>query len=344
MVPSADKNTIKTPGQTPKHHAHQPNEITNGLPFRGSVSERVSHAEHRQPASFQEFVEDNDLDPIEMADEPTGKKGKTSDKNPGDGGKDRWDKRFIALVKQHPQISMGVAALILVLIGGSVAYAMTRPGKVDNTQLSKVAPKPKPVPPAPPTSPLTGMEVSADDAKRPVTGVMIENTVFARPQSGLKEAGVVYEAIAEAGITRFLALYQEAKPGNIGPVRSARPYYVDWAHSFDAAYGHVGGSPDALAKIKSDGVKDLDQFFNSAYYHRIFHAEQKTEGKVFPGVLAPIALFEIPCGENLRQTLERFPFFKSTPMEQRMMFANPAINRLTPLSIVPTAKYLREAA
>ncbi|TIQ24874.1 MAG: hypothetical protein E5X48_34575, partial [Mesorhizobium sp.] len=83
---------------------------------------------------------------------------------------------------------------------------------------------------------------------------------------------------------------------------------------------------------------------HSAYYARIFRAIQRTEGKVFPGVLAPIALFEIPCGENLRQTLERFPFFKSTPVEQRMMFANPAINRLTPLSIVPTAKYLRDAA
>ncbi|WP_192250947.1 N-acyl amino acid synthase FeeM domain-containing protein [Mesorhizobium silamurunense] len=83
---------------------------------------------------------------------------------------------------------------------------------------------------------------------------------------------------------------------------------------------------------------------HAAYYARIFHAVQRTEGKVFPGVLAPIALFEIPCGENLRQTLERFPFFKSTPVEQRMMFANPAINRLTPLSIVPTAKYYRDAA
>jgi hypothetical protein len=46
----------------------------------------------------------------------------------------------------------------------------------------------------------------------------------------------------------------------------------------------------------------------------------------------------------LRQTLERFPFFKSTPVEQRLMFSNPAINRLTPLSIVPTAKYYRAAA
>lgn len=83
---------------------------------------------------------------------------------------------------------------------------------------------------------------------------------------------------------------------------------------------------------------------HSAFYARYFQAEQRTEAKVFPGVLAPIALFEIASGENMRRTLERFPFFKSTPMEQRMMFANPAINRLTPLSILPTAKYYRDAA
>jgi len=102
---------------------------------------------------------------------------------------------------------------------------------------------------------------------------MIENSTFARPQSGLKEAGVVYEAIAEYGITRFLALYQEANPGNIGPIRSARPYFVDWAHSYDAGYAHVGGSPDALNKIKTDGVRDLDQFYNSGSYHRIDQRE-----------------------------------------------------------------------
>jgi hypothetical protein len=97
---------------------------------------------------------------------------------------------------------------------------------------------------------------------------MIENSTNARPQSGLQEAGVVYEAIAEYGITRFMALYQEAKPGNIGPVRSVRPYYVDWSKAYDAPIAHVGGSPDALAKIKAENVKDLDQFFNSQAYRR----------------------------------------------------------------------------
>ncbi len=212
-----------------------------------------------------------ELEPyMDDIDYPEGDDNDSNNSESPKNSKDPWYKRSVAFIKTHRKASIIVASVVVIAAAGGVTYALTRPNKVVNSQTTtKKVTKAKAVAPPPITSPLTGAVVSADDAKRPTTGVMIENTTFARPQSGLKEAGVVYEAIAEAGITRFLALYQEGKPANIGPVRSSRPYYVDWAHSFDAAYGHVGGSPDALAKIKADGVKDLDQFFNSAYYHRI---------------------------------------------------------------------------
>lgn len=116
-------------------------------------------------------------------------------------------------------------------------------------------------------SPLTGLQISPDLAKRPVTGIMIENSPDARPQSGIQDAGVIYEAIAEGGITRFMTLYQDASPQYSGPVRSLRPYYLDFAVPFDAGIAHVGGSPDALAQVRN-GLKDLDQFFNSGSYWR----------------------------------------------------------------------------
>lgn len=130
-------------------------------------------------------------------------------------------------------------------------------------------PKKKVVPPKY-YSPLTGVEVPDEAAtKRQVTAIMIENSPDARPQSGLKDAGVVFEAVAEGGITRFVALYQESRPGLIGPVRSVRPYYVEWAAAFDPAMAHVGGSARALQMIRSGnyGV-DLDQFFNGGSYWR----------------------------------------------------------------------------
>lgn len=163
-----------------------------------------------------------------------------------------------------------IGSIVFVLLLGSlVAYGLT--GHAGSPS-SPPKPKPKPVAVVI-TSPLTGLPVTAAQAKRPVTGVMIENSDFARPQSGLREAGVVFEGIAEAGITRFLALYQEAKPLNIGPIRSARPYFLDWDLGFGAPLAHVGGSPEALRDIKTWHVKDLNEFYYGGYYHRISSRE-----------------------------------------------------------------------
>lgn len=118
-------------------------------------------------------------------------------------------------------------------------------------------------------SPLTGNKVDTEAAtKQAVTGIMLENSPDARPQSGLKQAGIVYEAIAEGGITRFLALYQEAKPQLIGPVRSVRMYYVDWVAPYNASVAHIGGSAAALKEVRNGTYRDIDQFFNGAYYWR----------------------------------------------------------------------------
>lgn len=159
------------------------------------------------------------------------------------------------------------AVVVLLLIGGGVAtaYIMQPP---DQGGVSKSK---KPAPPKPTTvaNSLTGLPVDPSINTRPVTGVMIENSEDARPQSGIDQAGVVFEAIAEGGITRFLTLYQDNAPDYLGPVRSVRPYYLQWCMSFDCALAHAGGSPEALADIKSWGAKDLDQFANSDAYWRI---------------------------------------------------------------------------
>ncbi|PIS42971.1 MAG: DUF3048 domain-containing protein [Candidatus Kerfeldbacteria bacterium CG08_land_8_20_14_0_20_40_16] len=90
--------------------------------------------------------------------------------------------------------------------------------------------------------------------------VMVENLSTIRPQSGLDQAGVVYEALAEGGITRFLAIYSTNEAiAEIGPVRSARDYYLDWVSEYNALYTHCGGSPSALKLIKEYNLLNLDQ-------------------------------------------------------------------------------------
>ncbi len=117
---------------------------------------------------------------------------------------------------------------------------------------------------------LDGIIVASQDSNRFPIAVMIENLVDIRPQSGLSDAGVVYEALVEGGITRFMAVYTTTDSiAKIGPVRSARHYFVDWAEEYGGIYAYVGGSPQALGVTDSSAyITDLNQFYNAAYYYR----------------------------------------------------------------------------
>lgn len=117
-------------------------------------------------------------------------------------------------------------------------------------------------------SQLTGNEVSKEESQRPILGIMIENSEEARPQTGLDNAGIVFETVTEAGITRYLALYQENMPEEVGPVRSVRPYFVDWVMGFDASIAHVGGSETALQMIEERKAKDMNEFYNENSFYR----------------------------------------------------------------------------
>ncbi len=113
--------------------------------------------------------------------------------------------------------------------------------------------------------PINGMLFTATEAKawqnRKPLAVIIENHFDSRPQSGLAGADVVYEALAEGGITRYLAMYL-TNPANVslGPIRSVRTYFLDWLEEYDGLAAHVGGNMDALDRIAPERVKDLDQF------------------------------------------------------------------------------------
>ncbi len=142
--------------------------------------------------------------------------------------------------------------------------------------------------------PLNGQKFTKQEkdiwvGRRPLA-VMIENSIDARPQSGLSYADIVYEAVAEGGIPRFMSVNLCGIAAyNIGfaPVRSARTYFVDWVSEYDALYNHVGGAgrcsddtvderAKALCQIQKYGIRDMDQFgiaFPTCYrnYDRLDH-------------------------------------------------------------------------
>jgi hypothetical protein len=90
--------------------------------------------------------------------------------------------------------------------------------------------------------------------------IMIENHTLSRPQqAGLSEASVVYETLAEGGITRFMAIFPYQSYQRIGPIRSIRPYFLSWALEHAQAIVHAGGSDEALGKLYTSALQDIDE-------------------------------------------------------------------------------------
>lgn len=179
-----------------------------------------------------------------------------------------------------------------------------------------------------PLSPLTGLELAegqrVDD---PTYCVQTPNGLDgARPQVGLSEAGVIFEAIAEAGITRFAAIYQAPTSGVIGPIRSLRTYYLEWDTPFDCLIVHAGGATDALAKLKRGDYRDLDEEPDYTYRGR---ATQRAWNNLFttPDLLAQA---------NAGATSHVVGFDRLTPAESFQQLL--ADSGITPLDITaPTA-------
>ncbi|MBB6447759.1 DUF3048 domain-containing protein [Bacillus benzoevorans] len=109
--------------------------------------------------------------------------------------------------------------------------------------------------------PLTGIgtEEAADGR---AVAVMVNNHPAARPQSGLNKADIVYEVLAEGNVNRFLAIFQSEQPERIGPVRSARDYYIELAKGYDSMYVAHGNSLTAERLLKSGYIDNL----NGLYY------------------------------------------------------------------------------
>ncbi len=189
-----------------------------------------------------------------------------------------WDK----LTKKQKIFRIVIALIFGLAIGaaGFVAYKQYWPQNEPISQIFKKTPKPETT-----TSALDGTQVSPDNANRHPLAIIIENYTQARPQVGLDDASIVYEAISEGGITRFMALYGPQNPDDVGPVRSMRTYFLDWAWEYNAFLSHVGGNIDALDRIKEEGALDLDQFsLGEKAYTRKRESGKATEHTMFTNV------------------------------------------------------------
>lgn len=145
-------------------------------------------------------------------------------------------------------------------------------------------------------APLTGLPVTPEAAVLHPIAAMIDDHPDARPQSGFNAASVVWHAPAEGGVPRYMLIFQDRLPTALGPVRSARQYYIEWAAEWNAMYVHAGGSPQAIDTLiaRGDGewVWNADEFRWGGRY--LWRAEDR---------FAPHNVYT--DGEHLRQLLAR---------------------------------------
>ncbi|SEM92526.1 Protein of unknown function [Mesobacillus persicus] len=105
--------------------------------------------------------------------------------------------------------------------------------------------------------PLTGVKTEIEPMDRAVA-VVVNNHPQARPQTGLHKADIVYEVLAEGKVTRFLAIFESERPEKVGPVRSARDYYIDLAKGYDSIFIAHGYSPEAKEMLMSGEIDNLN--------------------------------------------------------------------------------------
>lgn len=159
-----------------------------------------------------------------------------------------------------------VISCAVLLLGGCTAKSEPKP-----TEPAKPSPEQPSESPAEEKQmfPLTGLPTEGDIDQR-VVSVMINNHPKARPQSGLHQADIVYEVLAEGDITRFLALYQSELPERVGPVRSAREYYIDLSDGYHALYVCHGWSPEAKTRLEQGNTDYLNGlFYDGTLFQRV---------------------------------------------------------------------------
>ena len=155
--------------------------------------------------------------------------------------------------KKTTRIIIAILVILILVAGGIMAYMITK-DKMNQAQPVSENEEEEEIL----TAGVSDKKVKIFNGNARPIAVMIDNHNQAWPQAGLNQAYLVYEAVVEGGETRLMALFKGVTVDKIGPVRSSRHYFLDYAMENDAIYAHYGWSPQAESDIKQYNINNLN--------------------------------------------------------------------------------------
>ena len=211
-----------------------------------------------------------------------------------------------------------IALLLSVLLLCSAAACTTRdPAETAPVETAEPTPTPTPEPTEPPapTEPpepeyrdlFNGAGRDEPNTGRPFA-VMINNLKQAQPQCATSRCDILYEVLAEGGVTRMMAIYSDIRGvEHIGSIRSIRPYYIDISLAYGAVTCHAGGSDAAYSRIRSEHIENIDGV-RGVYPFEVFYRDQQRRAS---GYAVEHTLFTE--GDNLYRCAEELKYDLTLP-------------------------------
>ena len=222
-----------------------------------------------------------------------------------------------------------VLILLILVAGGMMAYKIikskeNKTQEVSENQNEEVL-----------TAEVEEKEVQIFKGEDRPIAVMIDNHNLAWPQAGLNQAYLVYEAIVEGGETRLMALFKGATVDKIGPVRSARHYFIDYVMENDAIYTHFGWSPQAQSDISAFNINNINGITeSSSTFWRV-----KDKSSPHNAVTSTDALLKVAKAKGYKTTSDKKSVLNYVTDEVKLEEGQGATSITIPHSTLQTVKY-----
>ena len=228
------------------------------------------------------------------------------------------------------KILITVLVILIIVFGGIMAYKITKDKKNNQTEETSANKEDNVL-----TAGVEEKKVKIFNGNDRPIAVMIDNHNQAWPQAGLNKAYLVYEAIVEGGETRLMALFKGVTVDKIGPVRSSRHYFLDYAMENDAIYAHFGWSPQAQSDITKYSIDNINGITESeSTFWRV-----KDKAAPHNAVTSTEALLKAAKSKGYKTTSDKKSVLNYTTDEVNLEDGQGATSVTIPHSTLQTVKY-----